>query len=300
MLRPPDLKAGDKVGILSTARKISLDEIQPAIKVLEDWGLEVIAGDTIGLEHNQYAGTDQQRRADIQKMMNDPEIKAIICARGGYGTVRIIDDIDYTTLLNRPKWIVGYSDLTVLHAHLNSKMGLQTLHATMPINFEKNSTEALESLRKALFGEPLTYEFPAHPFNRSGVVRGPIYGGNLSVIYSITGTSSGIHPAHCILFLEDLDEYLYHVDRMMMNLKRGMKLDNLGALIVGGMTDMNDNAIPYGKTAEEIIHEHLDGFDYPVCFGFPAGHIEDNRTLILGRQTRLSIAENGCTLEFEH
>ena len=291
LLRPPYLKTGDTIIILSTARKISHEELAPAVRLFESWGLTVRLGNTIGLSDNQYAGTDLERLADIQHAVNDEEIKAIICARGGYGTVRIVDDIDWTGLLTHPKWITGFSDMTYLHVHLNQTLGVQTLHSSVPALFHRNTAEAIDSIRQHLFGEELIYDIPSHPLNRYGEAKGVLIGGNLSILYSITGTKSGFNTAGKILFIEDIDERLYHLDRMMMNLKRSGKLHDLAGLIVGGMTDMSDNAVPFGKNAEEIIAEHIAEFDYPVCFNFPAGHIADNRAVVLGKVTKMIVGE---------
>lgn len=289
LLRPPSLKKGDSVYILSTAKKISLHEIETAVKAFEGWGLKVVIGKTIGKEQNQFAGTDQERLEDFQTAINDSNIKAIICARGGYGTVRMMDDIIYDEFTKHPKWLVGFSDVTFLHTDISNNIGIQTIHSIMPIQFPKSTPAAIESLRRELFGEKNEYNIPPHPLNRTGKAEGILIGGNLSILYSITGTKSGLNTSGKILFLEDLDEYLYHVDRMMMNLKRSGKLHNLAALIVGGFTDMHDNTIPFGKNACEIIAEHVSGFNYPVCFNFPAGHVADNRALVIGRTYNLEV-----------
>ena len=291
LLRPPYLKTGDTVIILSTARKISHEEVAPAVKLFESWGLKVRLGNTIGLSDNQYAGTDKQRLDDIQQAVNDESISAIICARGGYGTVRIVDDIDWTGLLKHPKWITGFSDMTYLHVHLNQTLGVQTLHSSVPALFHRNTPEAIDTIRQHLFGEEVIYDAAWHELNRKGEAKGVLIGGNLSILYSITGTRSGFNTAGKILFIEDIDERLYHLDRMMINLKRSGKLQDLAGLIVGGMTDMSDNAVPFGKTAEEIIMEHVSEFDYPVCFNFPAGHIADNRAVVLGKVTKMIVGE---------
>jgi muramoyltetrapeptide carboxypeptidase len=288
---PPSLKKGDTIAIVSTARKIAFEDIQYAVSVFESWGLNVLIGKTIGAEYHQFAGDDAFRAADFQAMLNNSEVKVIICARGGYGTVRILDFIDFTAFTHRSKWIVGYSDVTALHTHINTYLYIQTLHATMPVNFPKNSTESIETLRKALFGESYSITFESHALNKPGNVEGEIVGGNLSILYSILGTKSGFNADDKILFLEDLDEYLYHIDRMMVALKRAGKLNKLKALIVGGMTDMKDNAVPFGKTAEEIIYGHVKEYDYPVCFGLPAGHIDDNRALLFGRKCHVEIGD---------
>ena len=290
-----DLNIGDKIGIISTARKISMEELKPSIKLLEEWGLKVVFGKNLFEEDNQFSGTVSQRSSDLQSMIDDDSIKAILCARGGYGTVQIIDKVDFSHLIKNPKWIIGYSDVTVLHSHLH-QLGITSLHATMPINFEKNTPKALESLKSALFGLGDLTEINHHHFNRFGKVEGEIVGGNLSILYSLLGSDSDINTEGKILFIEDLDEYLYHVDRIMMNLKRNGKLKNLKALIIGGMSDMNDNTIPFGKTAEEIILEYIKEFDFPVCFNFPAGHLDDNRCIRLGVKSVLEVNKNGVSL----
>ena len=295
MIIPKRINIGDKIGIISTARKISLKELNPAIEIFESWGLEVILGKFLFEENNQFSGTIEQRAADLQRMINDEAIKAIFCARGGYGTVQIIDAINFFSLNKNPKWIIGYSDITVLHSHLN-KLGVATLHATMPINFLNNTTKSLESLHKVLFGIKNIIESPTHKFNRLGKVKGEIVGGNLSILYSLLGSKSDVNTDGKILFIEDLDEYLYHIDRMMINMKRNDKFKNLKGMIIGGMSDMNDNDIPFGKTAEEIILDHVKEYNFPICFGFPSGHLDDNRSVRLGVISVLDINENGVSL----
>jgi len=291
------LKKNDKIAIVSTARKISREEIALAIDTFESWGLEVILGKTIDLSHHQYAGTDQERAADFQEMLDRDDIKAIICARGGYGTIRIMDYLNFTAFINKPKWIVGYSDITILHTHINTYFGIQTIHATMPINFKDNSEASLISLKNALFGNNYTINFPANNLNRLGTVQGEIIGGNLSILYSILGTKSGFKADNKILFIEDLDEYLYHLDRMMLALKRAGKLNKLKAIIVGGMTKMHDNNIPFGKNAEEIIAEHCSSFHYPICFNAPCGHLDNNNALIFGKEVNLKIEDSNVIIE---
>ena len=287
LIQPPYLKKGDTIGIVATARKISTEEINPAIAIFKSWGLEVILGNNLFNTDNQFSGTDKERADDLQTILNDTSVKAIISARGGYGTVRIIDQINFTTFIKNPKWIIGYSDITVLHAHIHN-LGIETLHATMPINFSKN-TEALESLRKALFGEKITYKIETNILNKKGIAEGELIGGNLSILFSLSGSVSDIETKGKILFIEDLDEYLYHIDRMMMNLKRAGKLSGLAGLVVGGMSDMKDNTIPFGKTAEEIILDAVKEYKYPVCFNFPAGHVDRNLALPLGKTVKLKV-----------
>jgi muramoyltetrapeptide carboxypeptidase len=297
MLTPPFLKQGDTIAIVSTARKISKEEIQPALELIHNWGLNCLLGTTIGVEENQFAGSDTLRAGDLQQMLDDPNIKAIWCARGGYGTVRIIDRLDFSTFIRNPKWIIGYSDVTVLHSHLHL-MGVETIHAQMPLEIEMRSKQTAESLRSMLFGDYYKVDIgTGHKLNRAGKASGKLVGGNLSILYSLCGSESSISTNGKILFIEDLDEYLYHIDRMMYNLKRNSMLDGLAGLIVGGMSQMNDNTIPFGKKAEEIILEAVSEFDYPVCFQFPAGHIHDNRAMILGRMAQLTVEKEGVRLE---
>lgn len=300
MVTPPYIKIGDTVAIVSTARKISIEELKPALLLLESRGLKTVLGKTIGAEENQFAGSDDLRATDFQTMLDDPNIKAIWCARGGYGTVRIIDKLDFSNFKKFPKWIIGYSDVTVLHSHINN-LSVESLHAQMPLEIEKKTQETADSIQKALFGQEYSISYTiqnAQNLNRQGLVKGHIIGGNLSILYSLCGSNSELKTSGKILFIEDLDEYLYHIDRMMMNLKRNGMLDNLGGLIVGGMTSMNDNTIPFGKTAEEIIFDAVKEYDYPVCFDFPAGHINDNRALVLGREVDLEVKVSSIKLQF--
>ena len=291
LLRPPALKKGDTVYFLSTAKKVSLTDIAFANNLFVEWGLNVVFGKTIAAEYHQFAGDDELRRLDFQTALDDTNIKAIICVRGGYGTVRMMDDLDYHVFMRHPKWIVGFSDITFLHTHISNTLGIQTLHASMPFMLENKSEAAIETMRTELFGEKTHFDIPAHPLNRAGSDKGILIGGNLSILYSITGTKSGMNTVGKILFLEDLDEYLYHIDRMMLNLKRSGKLSELAGLVVGGFTQMHDNEIPFGKNAYEIIAEHVQEYDYPVCFDFPAGHISDNRALVMGRKYTLEVGE---------
>ncbi len=296
MIQPTYLQKNDTVAIVSTARKIMLDEIQPAIDLLKKWGLNVVVGATIGLEEHQFAGNDTQRTADFQKMLNSPKIKAIWCARGGYGTVKIIDKLDFALFKKYPKWIIGYSDVTVLHSHIQN-LGFQSLHATMPLNVKKNTNSSLASLKKSLFGETISYEIESSENNKIGEAKGELIGGNLSILYSLTGSDSSTNTKGKILFIEDLDEYLYHIDRMLMNLERNGYFENLKGLIVGGFTDMHDNDIPFGKNAKEIILDIVSEYNFPVVFDFPAGHLKDNRALIFGRKVSLKVEKKITKIE---
>ncbi len=298
MITPEYLKKGDTVGILATARKIDASALQSAIALLESWGLKVVVGKTIGEELNQLAGPDWKRATDFQQMLDNPSIRAVWAAKGGYGTVRIIDRIDFSKFKQNPKWIVGFSDVTVLHSHLNN-MGIETIHGIMAISAGSASPDAVESLRKALFGEQLEYRIPNHAFNKKGTAKGEIVGGNLSVLYSVMGSASEIDYKGKILFIEDLDEYLYHIDRMMMNLRRNGYFDGVRAVIVGGMTSMNDNDIPWGKNSEEIIQDVLKDYDFPIIYNFPAGHLKDNRAMIFGKTVSIDVNDREAVVKFE-
>ena len=289
MQLPLPLKKGDKIGLVCTARLIKPEQLDPALQLFKEWDYSVVVGQTIILRHHQFAGTDAERIADFQRMLDNPEIKAIICAKGGYGTVRILDRLDFTKFKKNPKWIVGFSDITALHSHLHKNYEIPTLHAPMPSTYKFSTDAAIESLKNALTGKSLNYRVKNHPFNRTGKAEATLIGGNLSVIYSLLGSNSDISTDGKILFIEDLDEYLYHIDRMVVNLKRSGKLAKLAGLIVGGMTDMKDNDTPFGKDGEEIIAEHTAEYDYPISFGFPAGHWKDNQALILGAKASLHV-----------
>ncbi len=297
MIIPPYLKKGDEVILIATARKISSDELHPAITILKSYGLNVILGKHIFDIDNQFAGTDLERRTDLQWTLNHKTAKAIIIARGGYGSVRLVEQLDFSELKKHPKWLVGYSDVTVLHNALHNE-GLATLHATMPLNFTKNE-EATKSLFDALFGNLLETRIDERLSNRDGNVSAEIVGGNLSLIYSLSGTPFDLNTDGKILFIEDLDEYLYHIDRMMMQLKLSGKLNHLAGLIVGGMSDMKDNQIPFGKTAEEIIYDAVMEYKYPVCFNFPAGHVDRNLPIYFGKKAKLIVDSGNATLTYD-
>lgn len=307
MTQIPPLQKNDAVGILSTARNISLKEIQPAIELLNTWGLQVKIGKSIGQQYHQFAGTDEERAADFQNMLDNLEIKAIWCARGGYGTVRILDLLDFSNLKKNPKWIIGYSDITVLHSQLNI-LGIESAHAQMAHRIDEKSETSRETLRKLIFGEAISYEIPYSEKNRQGTCEGELVGGNLSVLYSLLGSPSAISTDHKILFLEDLDEYLYHLDRMMQNLKRNGLFDNLNGLIIGGMSDMRDNTVefgfaddkPFGKTVEEIILETVKEYNFPVYFGFPTGHQYENEALIFGRKISMEVSSEKTKIHYKN
>jgi len=260
-----------------------------AVKLLQAWGLEVVLGETIDASYHQFAGDDDLRARDMQRFIDDDDIKAIIAARGGYGTVRMIDKVDFSRFAQNPKWLVGFSDITVLHTHLFTNYNAQTIHGQMPVNIPDASARSLETLRKALFGEELGYNLTSHTLNRSGEGTGILAGGNLSLLIAVSGSVSDLDYTGKILFIEDVGEYFYSIDRMMRNLKRAGKLQQLAGLIVGGFTDIKDNDIPFGQTVPEIIMDVVKEYHYPVCFDFPAGHIPDNCSLILGKTLNLSV-----------
>ncbi|HQQ93072.1 MAG TPA: LD-carboxypeptidase [Bacteroidia bacterium] len=286
-LAPPYLNKGDTIVIVASARKISPRELQPTVRILKRWGLKVELGPNVFKEHNQFSGTDEERTSDLQWALDHQEAKAILIARGGYGILRIIDDIDFTGFIGKPKWLVGYSDVTILHSHIQS-LGICSLHATMPINFLKHEKATL-SIKKLLFNQKQSYKIEPNPLNRPGFAEAEVVGGNLSLLYALSGSPSELSYRNKILFIEDLDEFLYHVDRMMLQLKRSRKLEQLAGLMVGGMSDMKDNSISFGKSAEEIVMEAVEEYAYPVCFNFPAGHIDENMAFYLGRRARLRV-----------
>ncbi|WP_438965057.1 S66 peptidase family protein [Flavobacterium sp.] len=296
---PSYLKKGDTVAIVCTARKFFPEDAIPAKELLESWGLKVKLGTTIGLDSCQLGGTDLERASDFQNMMDDENIKAIWCARGGYGTVRMVDLLDFTKFNKNPKWIMGFSDVTVLHSQANVE-GVASLHCIMPFTVPKASDEVKETLRKALFGEKLEYTIPSKPYDILGKASGELVGGNLSILYSLLGSKSSLDTNNKILFIEDLDEYLYHIDRMMQNIKRNGYFENLKGLVVGGMTDMHDNEIPFGQNAVQIISAIAKEYNIPVCFDFPAGHVKDNRTLQLGKQVDFEVNEKEIKLKFRN
>jgi muramoyltetrapeptide carboxypeptidase len=301
--RPPSLSEGDLVAITSPAGAITQEEIQPAILQLQSWGLKVKIGDTIGKKDFTFGGTDEERAADFQTQLNDHEVKAILCARGGYGMVRIIDNIDFSHLKKHPKWIIGFSDITVIHSHLSRNCGIASLHSKMCNSFpddwskaEPVQIETILSIKKALMGEKMSYSAPPNSSNRPGAASGILVGGNLKTLESLTGSSSDIKTAGKILFVEDTGEYLYSIDRMFWNLKRSGKLDRLAGLIVGGFKIKPDDAgSEFGKTIEQIVLEKIKDSNFPVCFDFPVGHQKNNYALQCGVKHELRVAE-GSTL----
>lgn len=306
---PENLKAGDTIGIVATARWIDPEILQSALEVIQGWGFRVKCGNYLHKRIFQLAGSDDERARDLQSMLDDPDIGAVVVARGGYGTVRIIDKIDFSKFVRHPKWVCGYSDVTVLHAAINS-LGIATLHSTMPVSFADNPPHVLESLRLSLMGEPPSIQFePDWSLNlpaATSTITGRLVGGNLSVLCSVLGSSTAKVTPDEILFLEDIDEHLYHIDRMLMALKRSGRFDSLKAILVGGMTGMKDNSRefgfssdnPWGKTIREMFAGVIENSNIPVISGLPAGHQPDNRTLRMGAGATISIRDKGIELSF--
>lgn len=305
VITPKPLCKGDLIAIIPTARAISAEELKEGIALAESWGLRVRLGAGVGRKHFQQAGTDQERAADLQAAINDPEVRAIWCARGGYGTVHLMDKLDLNPLRKDPKWITGFSDITVLHNALHN-LGVASLHAQMPFMIGNKTEACRETLRAALFGEAqeISYSFAdaktEEPLTRTGEAEGQLVGGNLSILYALRGSQLDIDPAGKILYLEDLDELNYHLDRMLQNLKYSGWFKNLAGLVIGHMTDMHDKNEhdPFGQTVNAMIKAAMDYVNYPVCSGFPAGHDADNRTLIMGQKAKLSVTNEDATLSF--
>lgn len=295
---PKFLNKGDKVAIVCPASYIK-GNIDIALTQLKEWGLEVQVGATVSSQYHQFGGTDALRAQDLQEALDNPEIKAVFAARGGYGTVRIIDQLDFSKFAEDPKWLIGFSDITVLHSHIHNQLGIATLHGQMPKSFDDSSKEALASLRRALFGESLDYSYQQSDFpNRSGEATGELIGGNLAILQSILGSVSDGSYAGKVLFIEDVGESFYNIDRMLWTSKRAQKLDKLAGLIVGGFTSLKDSEPSFGQRFEEIIMDKVAEYSYPVAFGYPAGHIDDNRTLMMGAKIHLSVKNEETSVKY--
>ncbi|RRO13514.1 S66 peptidase family protein [Flavobacteriaceae bacterium 14752] len=297
MIKPELLSLNAKVAIICTARAVDKEDLKHALNILKSWQLQPILGQSIGLKHHQFGGTDDERAADLQQHINNPEIKAIWCAKGGYGTARIIDQIDFTPLLKNPKWIIGYSDITALHLQLQ-KIGICSLHAQMPVGIENKSETTRESLKQSLINKPFDIQYASKFKSRNGHAKGQLIGGNLSVLYSVLGSKSVTDFQDKILFLEDLDEYLYHIDRMMLSFRRQGILKQLNGLIIGGMSAMNDNSIPFGKSAYEIIEYYTKDIEIPIAYDCPVGHEFDNYALTLGATIELKVENNQVSIKY--
>jgi len=295
--QPPYLKKGDKIALVCPAKKLP-KSIDKAIALLTEWGLEVVIGESVYASHHQFAGTDELRAADIQHFLDDSSIKAIIAGRGGYGTIRIIDALDFTQFNLHPKWIVGFSDITVLLSHIIAQSEIQCIHGQMPYTFEESTFEALDSLRKALFGEKQTYVYESEFNNRPGEADGLLIGGNLTLITMLQGSASEMNFDNKILFLEDVGEHEYSIDRMLRMLKRAGKLANLNGLIIGAFNEIEAEKISFGQTVDEVIWDIVKEYDYPVCFNFPTGHIENNLSMVLGAEVFLETETNNVQFKY--
>ncbi len=286
---PPYLKQSDTIGIICPSGYMPLEKAQKCIDTLQQWGFEVQVGKTVGNQFNYFSGTDEERLNDLQLMLDDLNIKAIFCARGGYGLSRIIDDINFDKFIQNPKWVIGYSDITLLHAHIYSNHNIASLHAPMAAAFnEMDESEGyIHSIFNCLTGKYQSYKISSHSLNRNGVCEGKLVGGNLALLAHIIGTKSDINTKNKILFIEDIGEYKYNVDRMLTQLKRAGKLENITGLIVGSFTEIKDTTIPFGQGIEEIIFDNVKEYNYPVCFDFPVGHVKENYALKVGMRYNL-------------
>jgi len=297
---PPYLKKGDLVGIVCPAGFMPVDKVSECIRVLfEVWGLKVKVGKTVGSQYHYFSGTDDERLSDLQEMMDDPSVKAILCGRGGYGTGRIIDRINFRKFNRQPKWIIGFSDITILHSHLLSRYNIASIHGPMAnaFNGEGYLNEYVRSLHRALTGKKANYTTSLHPFNQTGKGSGILTGGNLSLIAHLIGTPSDVNTRGKILFLEDIGEYRYNIDRMFYQLKRSGKLKSLAGLVLGNFSEAKDTEIPFGKTVEEIIRDIVKEYDYPVCYGFPVSHEKENLALKTGLMYELSVSNKKVSLK---
>ncbi len=304
-VRIPDyLKRGDVIGITSPAGYISREAIGPAVCQMQAWGFHVRIGETIGKRDFTFGGTDAERRADLQQLMDDPEVKAIMCARGGYGSIRILDELHWNRFRKNPKWLIGFSDITILHMHLNTQLRVASMHSKMCNSFPDHWEEAdalqqatILSIRDALSGKPTDYEASPNGYNRFGKARGELIGGNLRCIENLGGTTSSIHTKGKILFLEDTGEHLYSIDRMLYQLKRSGQLDQLNGLVIGGFKLPKEGGEDFGRSLEQIVLDKLNGFDFPVCFDFPVGHQRANYALKCGLTHELEVRDWGSTLK---
>ena len=292
MKKIPYLYKGSKIAIAAPARSMTRQQMQPSLQWLEEMGFVPVYDDRLFAEHHIFAGDDDFRAAVLQEYLDNEQIGAIWLSKGGYGSIRIIDKLDFTKFIQHPKWIIGFSDTTVFHGKLQ-RIGVPSVHACMPFCFEQKTKEAKQSLFDVLMGKPLNYAFSAHPLNRLGIMEGEMVGGNLSVLYGMIGSNSFPETDGKILFIEDVDEYIYHIDRMMHGLKRAGKLDRLKGLVVGGLTKIHDNEEPFGMSVEEVIAEAVSDHDYPVCFNFPAGHFDNNCAIVFGQESSIKVSAEG-------
>ncbi|MBN1117154.1 MAG: LD-carboxypeptidase [Bacteroidales bacterium] len=299
-IKPDLLKPGDEIVIVAPAGRVEKAYIEKARAVFSEWGLKVTYGKFLFEEYNQFAGTDTQRLSDLQSSIDSPNIKAIICARGGYGTMRLLDKLNWKEFRKSPKWIVGFSDITAIHNKLHN-LGFQSIHGPMPINFKnlELNDEPLIYLKQALFEGKVNYKIDADELNRLGESDACITGGNLSILCALQGTAFDIDLKNKILFIEEVGEHYYKLDRLLLTLKLAGKLDELSGLVIGGLTEMEDGKRPFGKSLNEIIYDHAAEYQYPVAFGFPAGHVKPNLPIMLGAETKLVSNNSSTTLTFQ-
>jgi muramoyltetrapeptide carboxypeptidase len=295
---PPYLRKGDTIGIVCPSGYMPIELTTTCVDILQKWGYKVKKGSTLGHQFNYFSGTDQQRLEDLQQMMDDDNVHAIFCARGGYGLTRIIDKLDFKKFRKKAKWIIGYSDITVLHSHLFSKYKIASLHSPMAAAFndDEYKNEYVQALKKVLAGKSPVYKVQPHEYNKTGKATGQLVGGNLSLLAHLTGTPSDIKTKGRILFIEDIGEYIYHVDRLLYQLKRSGKFDNLAGFIIGSFTDMKDTVVPFGKDIYETIFDAIKEYDIPVCFHFPVGHSNENYPLKVGVEYTLDISNKSVRL----
>ena len=296
---PPYLKKGDTIGIVCPSGFMPSEKAATCISVLQQWGFKVVTGKTLGSQFHYFSGTDAERMEDLQMMLDNQEIKAILCGRGGYGMSRIIDGLDFTQFKNKPKWLIGFSDITVLHSHVCRQLKTASLHAPMAGAFNEGEfeNEFVQSLRKALKGSISNYSCAPHPFNRNGKAEGELVGGNLSLLAHLIGSVSAINTKGKILFLEDVGEYIYNIDRMMIQLKRNRMLQNLAGLVIGGFTEMKDTVTPFGTDVLSVIQSHVKEFAYPVCFDFPVSHEKNNYALKVGVKHFLMVGSKKVSMK---
>ncbi|WP_299095969.1 S66 peptidase family protein [Winogradskyella sp.] len=303
LIRPPYLKEGDTVAIVAPSGilKNREREVQQAVDLLKSWGLHATVGKHVFSKANHFAGTDEERCEDLQKAMDDPTISAIWCARGGYGTVRILDKLDYTKLKENPKWIIGYSDITALHNQLHNQ-GFESLHALMCVSLTKDISEVQESVdtfKAALFGKPENYDLEGSKYNREGEAKGQLIGGNLTMLHTMLGSDTSLDTSGKILFIEEIGEYKYHIDRMLQSMKRAGYFENLNGLVVGDMSKLRKNTTLWGTSVEQLILDALEEYDFPIAFNMPAGHEKDNRALVLGREVELKVGKEKSSLLYK-
>ena len=303
LIQPPFLKPGDTVAIVAPSGilKNKEGEVNQAKALLSSWGLHVILGSNVFRQNNHFAGTDAQRASDLQEALDDKSVSAIWCARGGYGAVRILDLLDFTELKKYPKWLIGYSDITAIHNQLNNE-GVQSIHALMCVSLTEDLSEiqtSVDTFKSAIFGETLTYELEGSDYNRVGSTSGQLVGGNLTMLHTMLGSNTGINTDGKILFIEEIGEYKYHIDRMLQSLKRAGYFDNCVGLIVGDMSKLRKNTTQWGSSIEQLILDALSDCDFPIAFNMPAGHEKDNRALIMGTTVDLKVTKEKSNLVFK-